>query len=109
MTDDPTAVATAPPLRSAPRIACFPGGEQSQFFILLEGAPLCILNSLDKAICVWFALHYVLNLEYCTQVKEVALFIQESLFDLAATSGTKKQKTATYLVVTTDIKNCMDE
>ena len=107
MIDDPNTVAKASPRRSAPRIACFKG-EHPQFFIFVEEKTICIVNSLDKALVIWFAVHYVLNLEYSTQVREVALFIQESIFSLPATSITKKQKTATYLVVSTGIKNCME-
>ena len=55
---------------------------------------------------LWFIGHYVFNLEYCPHVKEIALFFQEFLFKLPATSTMKRQKSATYLTVTTDIQNC---
>ena len=48
----------------------------------------------------WFIFHYVFNLEYCNQVKYVALFFQEFVFGLPATSFLKHQKTSTYLHVT---------
>lgn len=108
ITDNPEAVAKGAPLRSAPRIACFKG-EQSQFFVFVEGETMCVVSSLDKAIVIWFAVHYILNLEYSTQVREVALFIQESVFGLPATSVTKKHKTTTYLVVSTEIKNYIED
>ena len=38
-------------------------------------------------------------------VKEVALFFQEFVFKLPATSITKRLKSATYLSVSTDILN----
>ena len=38
-------------------------------------------------------------------MKDVALFFQEFVFNLPATSITKRLKSATYLTVTTDILN----
>ena len=66
---------------------------------------VCPVTDFSQAVCLWFALHYVLNLEYSTKVREVALFFQEFVFKLPATSGTKKQKTVTYLTVTTGIES----
>ena len=48
--------------------------------------------------------HYILNLEYARQVKEVALFVQEFVCNLPATAVDKRLKNATYLSVTTDIE-----
>ena len=67
---------------------------------------MCITYDFSQALILWFIAHYVLNLEYDSKVKEVALFMQEFVFKLPATSGLKRQKTATYLTVTTDIQNC---
>ena len=53
---------------------------------------------------VWFMSHYVFNLEYSVKIREVALFVQEYIFGLPATSGLKQHKTATYLAVATDIQ-----
>ena len=66
----------------------------------------CASHVFSQALMLWFIAHYVFNLEYDAKVKEVALFIQEFIFKLPATSGLKRQKTATYLTVTTDIQNC---
>ena len=49
-------------------------------------------------------IHYIFNLEYCANIKPVALFFQEFVFGLPATSYMKHQKSATYLTVTTDIQ-----
>jgi len=106
MTDDPKVISTSEPQRSAPRFACFPGEHHSQYFLYVESEVLCITNSFSQALMLWFVIHYVLNLEYCPKTKEVALFMQEFVFKLPATSGLKRQKTATYLTVSTDIQNC---
>ena len=105
LTDDPIAVATRDPIRSAPRIAYFPGEDQPQYFLFVEKEVLCITPVFSQALMLWFVAHYVFNLEYCIKIKEVALFVQEFIFKLPATSGMKRQKTATYLSVTTDIQN----
>lgn len=97
-------VATMGPKRAAPRFACFPG-EQCQYFIYVESEVLHIVNSFTHALMLWFIVHYVFNLEYCSEVKKVALFVQELLFKLSATYAVKCQKTATFLAVTTDIQN----
>jgi len=75
MTDDIKVIATSEPQRSAPRFACFPGEHQSQYFLFVESEVLCITNSFSQALMLWFATHYVLNLEYCPKTK-VALFMQ---------------------------------
>ena len=53
---------------------------------------------------MFFFLHYVFNLEYAKQVKEVALFFQEFVSRLPATANDRRHKNATYLAVTTDIQ-----
>ena len=60
--------------------------------------------SFSKTLMLWFFSHYVLNLEYARQVKEIALFFQEFVCNLPATAADKKLKNATYLSVTTDIQ-----
>ena len=105
-TDNPADVATRLPVRAAPRFACFPG-EEPQYFIFIESEVLCICRSFNHALMLWFVSHYVLNLEYSVKVREVALFVQEFVFGLPATSGLKRQKTSTYLAVSTDIQSFM--
>ena len=105
-TDDPAEVATRLPVRAAPRFVCFPG-EEPQYFIFIENDILCICHSFSHALMVWFMSHYVFNLEYSFKVREVALFVQEFVFELPATSGLKRHKTATYLTVSTDIHSHM--
>lgn len=103
MTDDPEDVVTKPPVRTAPRIGCF-NGEEPQYFLYVENKTLFTVRSLSHALVFWFILHYVFNLEYCPQIKPIALFFQEFVFKLPATSFFKHQKSATYLTVTTDLQ-----
>ena len=103
MTDDPEAAALKPPLRTAPRIGCF-NGDEPQYFLFVETKTLFAVNTLSRALMFWFILHYTFNLEYCPQVKPVALFFQEFVFKLPATSFLKHQKSATYLTITTDLQ-----
>ena len=46
----------------------------------LEQKVLCAVSTFCKSIFVWFACHYIFNLEYDKRVKEVALFFQEYVF-----------------------------
>lgn len=103
MSDDPESVATRPPIRTAPRIGCF-SGDEPQYFLFVENKTLFHVSTLSRALTFWFVLHYIFNLEYCPQVKSVALFFQEFVFKLPATSFLKHQKSATYLTVTTDFQ-----
>lgn len=105
-TDDPGEVADRPPVRPAPRFVLFPG-EEPQYFVFIESEVLCITHTFSHALMVWFMSHYVFNLEYSAKVREVALFVQEYIFGLPATSGLKRHKTATYLAFSTDIQSYM--
>ena len=105
-TDDPAEVVSRLPVRAAPRFACFPS-EEPQYFIFVESEVLCVCRSFSHALMLWFISHYIFNLEYSVKVKEVALSVQEFVFEFPATSGLKRHKTATYLTVSTDIQNYM--
>ena len=50
MIDDPVEVANREPKRAAPRIACFPGEENSQYFIFIESETLCVTHSFSQAL-----------------------------------------------------------
>ena len=103
MTDDLEEIGSRLPQRNAPRICCL-DGDEPQYFLFVEMKPLFSITTVSRAIMYWFILHYVFNLEYCNQVKYVALFFQEFVFSLPATSFLKHQKTSTYLTVTIDIQ-----
>ena len=100
MAEDPEEVCTRDPPRTAPRIACFTAEEGSTYFIFVESKVLCTTNFFSKALVLWFIAHYVFNLMYCKQVREIALFFQESVFGLPEKS---KARGAAYLTVTSDI------
>lgn len=85
MSDDPESVATRPPIRTAPRIGCLIGDEP-QYFLFVENKILFHVSTLSRALTFWFVLLYIFNLEYCPHVKSVALFFQEFVFKLPATS-----------------------
>lgn len=104
MADDVGDVASRDPPRSAPRFAAFQGtdGGIVNYFIFIEKSVLCKVNSFAKALMLWFASHYIFNLEYEKKVKDVAVFLQEFVFGLPDTSGAKKS--ASYLTITSDLQ-----
>ena len=77
MMDNPQEVAEREPSRVAPRFATFEGQDTTQVFVFVDKLVLTQCTTFAKALLVWFFSHYVLNLEYARQVKEVALFFQE--------------------------------
>lgn len=105
MTEDLDSVVQRLPKRTVPRIACLRGEESSQYFLIVEEKVLFHVSELSRALMYWFSLHYVLNLEYCKHVKFFALYLQEFVFGLPATSLTKLQKSVGYLTITTDLQN----
>ena len=72
MTDKPEEVATR---RSAVHFAAFPkgDGEESQFFLFVEGNILCHTASFSKSLILWFAVHYILNLEYIKEMRSLSV------------------------------------
>ena len=101
MTDSVEDVCVGTPARMAPRIACFPNDEYCSYYIFVEQEVLFSVSSFSRALMLWFTCHYVFNLEYAKQVKDVALFFQEFVYNLPEKS--KGSKNATYLTVTSDI------
>lgn len=67
---------------------------------MIETQVIFSVYSFPKALAFWFVCHYVFNLQYCKQAKEVAMFFQEYVFGLTEIS---KNKGATYLSVCRDI------
>ena len=101
MTTTPEQAAAEPPARNTPRIAQFEVDDGTpNYFIFVEQSVLCPASSFCKAVFYWFSAHYVFNLEYSKNLKEFGLFFQEFVFGLPGNC----KKTATYLVVTTDIQ-----
>ena len=98
MTETPESAAQKLPQRTAPRVACFRNGTPT-YFIFVEQKTLFSVSPFTKALMLWFATHYMFNLEYSKQAKELALFFQEFIFGLPDNS----KKTSTYLTVSGDI------
>ena len=91
------------PTRTSPRIGRFVVLDGEPFYLVfVEQVPLIKCNNLIKAVTVWFAAHYAFNLEYHKYYQEMALFIQEFLFDLP-----EKKKSAKYLTTVTGINSCL--
>ena len=83
MTDNPDDVSTCLPTRTAPRVAGIPQGDGTfSYFVLIENQVVFSVHSFAKAMVYWFVCHYVFNLQYCKQAKEVATFFQEYVFGL---------------------------
>ena len=60
------------PTRTAPRIAGIPQGDDTfTYFLLIENQVIFSIRSFAKAMVFWFVCHYVFNLQYCKQAKEV--------------------------------------
>ena len=100
VTDDPDEVATGSPRRDAPCIASFPDGDKHSYFIFVEGKTLFSVSSFTKALVISFMIHYVFNLEYCKQSREISLFVQEFVFGLPESS---KGKSSRYLTICSDV------
>ena len=109
MTNTPEQVATRRPPRSAPRFAGFKGDDSSTYVIYVDSRVVTDIPFFSRAFMLCFVFFYVLNLEYCKQAKEVCLFIQEFVFSLPVPSVGTRQKSATYLSVTTDIQKFKEE
>ena len=91
---------------SSPRIAGFVGDESTTYFLFIEHTILFnVTSTFSRVLMLWFACHYVFNLENCKGIKNVALFFQEFVFSLPERSN----KGATYLTVTSDISKFVDQ
>ena len=71
-----------------------------QFFIAVEQQLLLECKSLEKAVYVMVASHYVFNIEYRHRVKDVFIFLQEKI--LGFVDDTVK-KSSIYLSVSSAI------
>ena len=81
MTDDPDEICTGTPVRSSPRFCGIPQGDDSfKYFLFIESKVMFHTTSFGKAALFWFALHYIFNLQYCKQAKEVATFFKNLLW-----------------------------
>ena len=100
--DDPDEVASKSK-RPTPWFACFHNGiSEASYFVFIEGQIVSHVKNFCKALMLCFVTFFIYHLEYPKEVKDVATFFQEFLFSLPCS---EKKKTATYLSVTTGIKN----
>ena len=53
-----------------------------QYFIAIEQKLMCECNSLTSALFNLVAVHYVFNIEYCRQVKDFFLFLEEMILNI---------------------------
>ena len=77
VTDDPDEHAES--LKISTRMFASFGDEP--YYVFVEG--IVILgpkSTFIKTILLWFAVHYVLNIQYAKPVNEVCLFLQEYIF-----------------------------
>ena len=99
--NNPETLATMPPVRNCPRFVELTVVDgRSSYFLFMEQAVVCSVQSFTKVLFLWFALHYIFNLEYDKIVGEVGMFFQEFVFGLPCPA----KKTATYLATSTDIQ-----
>ena len=72
------------------------------YVLIIEKKVWCTgIPTFCHALALWFAVHYIFNLEYSKDISEVAIFMQEFLFGLPAT---RAKKSATYLTVCSNIQ-----
>ena len=91
--------------KPSPRIGFFQNGVgETTYFIFIEGRVLTQLNDFSKSLAVWFVSHYIFNLQYCKELKEIGMFIQEFLFALPS----QERKTSSYITITSSIKSFTD-
>ena len=88
----------------SPTLVCMKDIEDiATYYIVIEKKVVVSgISAFTKALNVWFATHYIFNLEYEKAIFEVPLFIQEFVYGLPDTST---KKTSTYLSVTSSIQS----
>ena len=92
-------IATEPPPKNSPRIVKMTGGQNPQFFILVEQDVLCEAGSMSQAIFIWFSLHYVFNMQYTASLPNVGNFFQDMVFEIPG--GVRKSN---YKAIIGDLK-----
>lgn len=103
MEESPEICATEEPMRNSPRIARFQSMDTSaDYYVFIEQKVFVKVTSFTVALFIWFAAHYVFNLEYDKYYKNVALFFQEFIFELP--EADTKKKNQNYLTAVTELK-----
>ena len=70
------------PKRMSPRIAAFKRDNAKQYFIFMEEDVFCEVPNLTAALMLWFCVHYVFDLEYSKDIRDVGFFFQDVVFIL---------------------------
>ena len=81
------------------------GDISPQFFIAIEQQLLLECKSLERAIFIMLAAHYVFNIEYNPKVKDVFLFLEEKVFGFSISV----KKSAIYLSASSSIDLYLEE
>ena len=68
------------PHKNAPRIVKLYGGQQDQYFIIVEQDILVGTSSISSAVLLWFAAHYAFDMEY--GYTDVGNFFQDFIYTL---------------------------
>ena len=71
-----------------------------QYFVAIEQRVLIECKSLERAIFIMLAVHYVFNMEYHPVVKDVLYFLQQKLLELADNA---RKNSSMYLSVSSGI------
>ena len=82
------------------------GDLSPQFFVAVEQQLLLECKSLERAIFLMVATHYVFNIEYNLKVKDVFLFLEEKILGFLDTSV---KKSSIYLSVSSSIDLYVEE
>ena len=88
----------------SPMVVCLKNvSEEGVYGIVVEKKVVVSgITSFTKALGLWFAVHYILNLEYNKAVAEVLLFMQEFVYGLPAPT---LKKSLTYLSICSNIQS----
>lgn len=86
------------PHKNAPRIVKLYGGQQDQYFIIVEQDILVGTSSISSAVLLWFAAHYAFDMEY--GYTDVGNFFQDFIFCV----GPHKTRKSSYKTITGSIK-----
>ena len=102
MAECPELSASEQPARNSPRIARFQSLDtRADYYVFIEQKVFLKVTSFTLALFVWFASHYVFNLEYHKYYQNGAMFLQEMVFELP--EADQKKKKQCYLTTVTEL------
>jgi len=93
--------AKSQPSYVAPCIGAYRGiGVDNKYFIFVENLVLCQCSSVHDAVFFMFTAYYSFYLDYSPQTRNFMWFLQDYIFSYPDST----ERTASYLVATTDMK-----